>query len=769
MWNQAGNSSVGVVRVLLVDDDESQRELTKYTLEKADPSQKITAVLRPSNALRTLSKQQFDCIVSDYQMPEMNGIQFCAEVRKKSNIPFIIYTGRGSEEVASQAFAAGVDDYVRKETDLAHYQVLVRRIRHAVERHLTYEMYRVGIEGNRDGISIIQGTDFVYANQAMAGLLGVGSAAELIDQSITRWLTGDDKESVVRRTLSRQSGGIEPEVFHYSVKRADGNVVILHASASVISFKGRPASIVFNHDDTERVALETKLIDSRIDLKRAQAVARMGSWRLDTRTNILLWSDETYRIFNVPPNTPLTYELFLSYVHPEDRSAVDENWQAALGGKPYEIEHRIIVDGEVRWVREKAELEFDPGHRLQGGFGTVQDISEQKKTEELIQISNKELQRKNEELQETEKKLKRYSAALESNVVARTMEITEAGDRLEAAALYTRSLIEASLDPLVTINADGKITDVNEATIHATGVERDCLIGSEFVDYFTEPEMAREGLMRAFAEGYVRDYPLAIRHASGMITEVQYNAVVYRDTSGEVAGIFAAARDVTEKNRMAKKLLQAESMEAVGKLTAMLAHDLQNPLNFISQASELARKEPERADRLLQLIGENASRSLKMIEELRAGTKEISLQRVDTDLTQLIEKLSEETRAPEGVKIELAMGKGVGVVHIDAGLMRRVLDNLVANAVEAMPDGGEVTIRTSTGNGVISIDVEDTGTGIPPDVAARLFGPFYSTKPKGLGLGLPFCKRAVEAHRGTLTFTSQKGVGTTFTVTLPTS
>jgi len=117
------------------------------------------------------------------------------------------------------------------------------------------------------------------------------------------------------------------------------------------------------------------------------------------------------------------------------------------------------------------------------------------------------------------------------------------------AAAYTRSLIEASPDPLVTISAEGKITDVNEATIGATGVAREQLLGSDFSNYFTEPEKARAGYQEVFAKGYVTDYPLALRHASGAVIEVLYNASVYRSENGEVAGVFAAARDVTELKR----------------------------------------------------------------------------------------------------------------------------------------------------------------------------------------------------------------------------
>jgi PAS domain S-box-containing protein len=126
----------------------------------------------------------------------------------------------------------------------------------------------------------------------------------------------------------------------------------------------------------------------------------------------------------------------------------------------------------------------------------------------------------------------------------------KAEEKMREASLYTRSLIEVSLDPLVTISLEGKITDVNIATEHATGVSRQQLIGSDFTDYFTEPKKAREGYKQVFEKGFVKDYPLAIMHVSGSITEVLYNATVYKDATGNVAGVFATARDVTEHNRM---------------------------------------------------------------------------------------------------------------------------------------------------------------------------------------------------------------------------
>jgi PAS domain S-box-containing protein len=131
----------------------------------------------------------------------------------------------------------------------------------------------------------------------------------------------------------------------------------------------------------------------------------------------------------------------------------------------------------------------------------------------------------------------------------------------KTASQYARSLIEASLDPLVTISPEGKITDVNEATIRVTGVERRHLVGTDFSDYFTEPDRAREGYRQVFAQGFVTDYPLTIRHRDGRLTNVLYNASVYKDVRGNVLGVFAAARDVTARKRAEAEVAEQRTKE----------------------------------------------------------------------------------------------------------------------------------------------------------------------------------------------------------------
>jgi PAS domain S-box-containing protein len=152
------------------------------------------------------------------------------------------------------------------------------------------------------------------------------------------------------------------------------------------------------------------------------------------------------------------------------------------------------------------------------------------------------------------------------------IDITErkrAEEALRAASLDARSLIESSLDPLVTISRDGKIMDVNRTTELVTGFSRAELIGTDFSDYFTEPEKAREGYQRVFLEGSVRDYPLAIKDRSGRLTEVLYHATVYRNETGEIQGVFAAARDVTERNEIERRL---QATNALLDLFSKLSH-----------------------------------------------------------------------------------------------------------------------------------------------------------------------------------------------------
>lgn len=340
-------------------------------------------------------------------------------------------------------------------------------------------------------------------------------------------------------------------------------------------------------------------------------------------------------------------------------------------------------------------------------------------------------------------------------------------EKLRASALYTRGLIEASVDPLVTISADGKITDVNRATETMTGVPRGELVGSDFSNYFTEPDKARAGYEKVFKEGEVRDYPLAIRRSDNRVTDVLYNATVYRDEAGRVQGVFAAARDVTVQRRLEERLREVQRREDIERISSMVAHDIRNPLNSAAQALEMAARAPGNNESLYALASRSVSRAIRMIEELRENTRVIQPSLVEVNIRALVEDTLRELPRPDGVAAELVFTDDVGRVRVDPALVRRVLENLVGNAVEAMPEGGRLRVRAWREGGDVQLSVSDTGVGIPAEMTGKIFTPLYTTKAKGVGLGLSFCRRAVEAHDGSIWFESTPGKGTTFTVRLP--
>ena len=186
---------------------------------------------------------------------------------------------------------------------------------------------------------------------------------------------------------------------------------------------------------------------------------------------------------------------------------------AAAGREVNDFELNIVSsEGKIRHVLGNARPLCDEQGNPRGSISAFIDITERKKTEEALRLSN----------------------------------------------LYNRSLIEASLDPLVTIGPDGKITDVNNAAEKVTGYSRNDLIGTDFSDYFTEPEKARAGYQQVFMDGEVRDYSLEIQHKDGQITPVLYNASVYTDENSEVIGVFAAARDITERKKALETLRCSE-------------------------------------------------------------------------------------------------------------------------------------------------------------------------------------------------------------------
>ncbi|MCF8143759.1 MAG: PAS domain S-box protein [Deltaproteobacteria bacterium] len=370
------------------------------------------------------------------------------------------------------------------------------------------------------------------------------------------------------------------------------------------------------------------------------------------------------------------------------------------------------------------------------------------------------------------------------------IDITErkrAEERLKAASLYARSLIEVSLDPLVTISRDGKILDVNRATELVTGVVRERLIGTDFCHYFAEPEKAREGYEQVFRAGLVRDFPLAIRHISGSLTEVLYNASTYRNETGEVEGVFAAARDITELKRAEKKLRSYMAMLELSNremedFVHVASHDLQEPLRKLRTFSDLLLGQhhdslSDKARDYLKRINLSAERMHTLVMSL------LRYSRITSDSNPFtVFNLADPVReavADLGVPCEETEGRvEVGElpdIEADRVQMRQLFQNLISNALKYQGEGKPVVrvYGSPPDSGLFwDIQVEDNGIGFDEAHLDKIFKPFQrlhgrSSPYEGTGMGLAICRKIVERHGGVITARSVPGKGSTFIVSLP--
>lgn len=260
------------------------------------------------------------------------------------------------------------------------------------------ERYRLAARATSDAIwdwDLVK--NVIVWNQAAVDRYGW---TEAVDGTSFEWwkerVHPDDLDRVVQSIESFLEGTGDDWSEEYRFRRRDGTyAIVLDRGYLVRGPYLEPVRFVGALVDLTKVREgEAELRRREEDLRRAQALGNIGNWRIDVKQGELFWSDETYRLFGIPKGTPMTYELFLDAIHPDDRAYVDRCWKAALEGAPYNIEHRIIVGGEVRWVNERAYLEFDKDGVLISGFGTVQDITERKWMEEELRDLNETLERR---------------------------------------------------------------------------------------------------------------------------------------------------------------------------------------------------------------------------------------------------------------------------------------------------------------------------------------------------------------------------------------
>jgi PAS domain S-box-containing protein len=377
---------------------------------------------------------------------------------------------------------------------------------------------------------------------------------------------------------------------------------------------------------------------------------------------------------------------------------------------------------------------------------------------------------------------------------------------------YTRSLIEASLDPLVTISAKGKITDMNEALANITGLTREKLTGTDFLDYFTEPQKAREVYQEVFARGSVKDSPLTIRHKNGKLTDVLFNGSTYKDDKGTVKGVVIVARDVTDQKRIATELTEAkvfaelateiaeeaktkadnaliiaeDAVKAKQQFLSNMSHEIRTPMNAIIGftkvvlKTELSLKQQEyvmaiktSGDALIVLIND-----ILDLAKVDAGKMEFEKApfKLAVSLAAMLHLFEPKIQEKNLSLVKKYDDRIPEVLIGDPVRLHQIILNLVSNAVK-FTSKGEIVVsahmfKETEVEVLIEFGVSDTGIGIEESKLKNIFEDFQQATSNtsrlygGTGLGLAIAKQLVEAQGGTIKVKSKLNEGTTFSFTL---
>jgi PAS domain S-box-containing protein len=402
------------------------------------------------------------------------------------------------------------------------------------------------------------------------------------------------------------------------------------------------------------------------------------------------------------------------------------------------------------------------------------------------------------------------------NTAKHEMEAVQAqlDEVLRDQQFYSHSLIESSIDALMMTDPQGIISDVNNEMMSLTGRTRTELIGTHCKEFFTNPDLAATAIERVLTENRVTNYELTVRSKSGHETLVSYNAATFHDQNEKLQGVFAVARDVTERKRFELALLETNlELEHASKMKseflATMSHELRTPLNAIIGFSEALKDGlvGEMPDRQREYVGDiftSGQHLLSLINDIldlskvEAGMMTLELESANlTDLLSSSLSIVKETAVGQRVRLQLEMHDDIGVFQLDVRKTKQIMYNLLSNAVKFSGHDGVVTLgaqrvsRSAVGviaggwpgqsftlaesefNEFVELTIRDAGIGISVDNMTKLFRAFsqidssLARKFEGTGLGLAMVKQLAELHGGAVAVASSEGNGSIFAVWLP--
>ena len=483
-------------------------------------------------------------------------------------------------------------------------------------------------------------------------------------------------------------------------------------------------------------------------------------------------------------------------IHPEDWELNKMQWEEAIStGQDYETENRLLrKDGEYLWHLTRAVALKDEAGKIKMWVGSKTEIQEQKEQKKQLEIS---VEKRTQELRAANKELQNKNDEL---FIAKEKLLTE----------YSRSLIEASLDPLITIDIEGNITDVNDAMIKATGKAREKLIGTKFISYFIEKEKAEDLFKNVFAHGHVINCPLTI--IDGVLSNILINASIYKNEKNMVQGAVVVARDITQIKRIENELREAkklaelatviaeaakdnaekaasiaeEAVKSKQQFLSNMSHEIRTPMNAIIGFSKVVLKTDLTAKQkeYLNAIKISGDALIVLINDIldlaKVDSGKITFEQIPFNLSASVTAmihLFEPKVEEKNIRLFKEYDNKIPQVLLgDPVRLHQIILNLVGNAVK-FTNKGKITVSVSLLNEdeekvTVAFAISDTGIGIPQDKIATIFENFQQASADtsrlygGTGLGLAISKQLIEMQGGSLTVKSKAGQGAVFSFTL---
>jgi len=708
----------GTVRVLHVDDEPAFAEMAAEFLERENDSFEVHTATDADAGIEFLAESAVDCVVSDYEMPGTNGVEFLRHIRAEhGDLPFVLFTGKGSEEVASEAVSAGATDYLQKEGGSDQYTLLANRIENAVEqyrskRELEANRKRLDLFFHQSPLGVIEWDEeftAVRANDAAAEILGY-SPAEFRGRSWEEIVTEAEREAVgevVSELLAAEGG-------YHSINEnvtKNGDVVICEWHNRVVT-----------DESGETVAIFSQFQDVTDRERRKR--------RLEA-------------LFEHSPNMVDVHDTEGTIVDANPRFCEQLGYEEgeAVGKKVWEID--VAVEPEE--IREVWET-MSTGDRFE---------------------TQGEYRRRDGSTFPVEAHVRRIEMADGDRFAVISRDVTERVER-EREQEAVKERMEFALDA-----TDSLIFEVDLATLESTRhgpIER--VFGTEYGELDTTEEFLQQVVHPEDRER-VRQYqqPETLRENSeiryeyrtnpenGTVRTLRTKAYVKHGPDGEPREVIGLDTDITDLKERERRLEQQN--ERLREFVGAVSHDLRNPLSVAEGNLELARLEGDAEH--FDAVERGHERMRTLIAELLTWAREdrVPLQREPVDLATAAER---SWRTVETGNARLVVDAD-RIVSADRNRLEQLLGNLLRNAVEhgTDADGGGVTV--TVGDCEDGFYVADDGPGIPAGKRERIFETGYSTLEGGTGFGLDIVERIAERHGWTVTVTGSDAGGARFEMT----